>query len=69
MVELDFDCGRLDRVHTGGAQGLVVLVCEHILPGIVVYVRDRDQAIRVHRGLVGLHSSIHSERDEVDKGA
>jgi len=68
MVELDSDNCRFDRIHSGWAEGLVVLVCEHILPGVVVYVRDRDQAIRVHRGLAGLHSSVQSKRVQVDEG-
>jgi hypothetical protein len=68
MVELDSDGCWINRIHPGGSEGVVVLVCEHILPGVVVYVRDRDQAIRVHRGLNRLHRSIYPERSEVDEG-
>ena len=66
MVELDPDGCRFDRVRIGRKESVVVLVCEHILPGTVVCLRNRDEAIRLHRGLNSVHIGVQPECVQMD---
>jgi len=68
MVELDPNGCRFDRVRIGREESVVVLVCEHILPGTMVCVRNRDEAIRLHRGLRSLYVGVQPECVQVDEG-
>ena len=68
MVELDPDGCRFDRVRIGREESMVVLVCKHILPGTVVCLRDRDEAVRLHRSLNSVHIGVQPKCVQMDEG-